>query len=58
MSRSCYPSLLTGEIIGYGPDHEPLVVEARPLARIGMVALDQAKDVYRKRFDVGRNSTR
>jgi hypothetical protein len=53
-----YPWLLTGDIIAYGPDHEPLVVEVRPLARIGMVALDQAKDLYRKRFDVGRTSTR
>jgi hypothetical protein len=51
-----YPWLLTGDVAGYGPDHEPLVVNVRPLARITSKALDQAKALYRSRFDVGRGS--
>jgi hypothetical protein len=51
-----YPWLLTGDVAGYGPDHEPLVVNVRPLARITTKALDQAKALYRSRFDVGRGS--
>ncbi|TCO42507.1 hypothetical protein EV646_113129 [Kribbella antiqua] len=52
-----YPWLLTGEIAGYGPDHEPLVVQVRPLARITTRALNQAKALYQQRFTVGRDST-
>jgi hypothetical protein len=51
-----YPWLLTGEVAGWGPDHEPLVVEVRPLARIGQEALDQARSLYHQRFHVGRDS--
>jgi hypothetical protein len=51
-----YPWLLTGDVAGYGPDHEPLVVNVRPLARITAKALDQAKALYRSRFNVGRGS--
>jgi hypothetical protein len=51
-----YPWLLTGEVAGWGPDHEPLVVEVRPLARIGRQALDEARVLYHERFDVGRDS--
>jgi hypothetical protein len=52
-----YPWLLTGDVAGYGPDHEPLVIRVRPLARISAKALDQAKALYHERFDVGRGST-
>jgi hypothetical protein len=52
-----YPWLLTGEVAGHGPDHEPLVVNVRPLARITDKALGQAKVLYRQRFDLGRDST-
>jgi hypothetical protein len=52
-----YAWLLTGDLVGHGPDHEPLVVNVRPLARITAKALDQAKALYRQRFDVGRDST-
>ncbi|GAA1599851.1 MULTISPECIES: DUF6098 family protein [Kribbella] len=55
--RDRYPWLLTGQIAGYGPDHEPLIVNARPLARIGSKALRQAESVYRQHFRVGQDST-
>jgi Family of unknown function (DUF6098) len=51
-----YPWLLTGAVVGQGPDHEPLVVEVQPVARIGNTALNQAQDTYRRRFDVGQDS--
>jgi len=50
------PWLLTGEVSGTGPDHEPLVVKPRPLAWIGSRALAQAVQVYSTRFDVARDS--
>ncbi|WP_350278748.1 DUF6098 family protein [Kribbella sp. HUAS MG21] len=52
-----YPWLLTGEVAGYGPDHEPLLVRVRPLAKISAEALEQAKDHYVRTFDVGKDST-
>ncbi|GAA3100244.1 hypothetical protein JOF29_003146 [Kribbella aluminosa] len=52
-----YPWLLTGDIAGYGPDHEPLLVNVRPLARITPPLLDQARTVYEQHFHVGKNST-
>lgn len=50
------PWVLTGEIVGYGPDHEPLVAQVVPLAWIGARALQQARAHYRDRFHVGRDS--
>jgi len=51
-----YPWLLTARVVGQGPDHEPLVVEVVPLARISPAALGQARQRYHQRFDVGQGS--
>jgi hypothetical protein len=51
-----FPWLLTGEIAGWGPDHEPVVVEVRPLARVSQEALDEAQQLYQERFKVGKDS--
>jgi hypothetical protein len=51
-----FPWLLTGEIAGWGPDHEPLVVEVQPLARVSQEALDEAQQLYQERFKVGKDS--
>jgi hypothetical protein len=51
------PWVLTGEVVGYGPDHEPLIGAVQPLAWIGERALEQASKRYHERFDVGRDST-
>jgi len=51
-----YPWLLTGRVVGNGPDHEPLVVEVSPVARIGRAALAEARRAYQERFDVGEDS--
>jgi hypothetical protein len=51
-----FPWLLTGRIVGRGPDHEPLVIDMRPVARIGDSALKTALQIYRERFNVGDDS--
>jgi hypothetical protein len=48
--------LLTGRIVGRGADHEPLVVDMRPVARIGDSALRTALQINNERFDVGDDS--
>lgn len=50
------PWILTGDVVGNGPDHEPLVSSVEPIAWIGERALRQARECYRDRFDVGRSS--
>lgn len=54
--RSRRPWLLTGRVVGNGPDHEPLVADIAPIAWIGETALKQAKALYLNRFRVGRDS--
>jgi hypothetical protein len=50
------PWILTGRIAGYGPDHEPLVVDVEPIAWIGERVVTQARRCYYERFEVGRDS--
>jgi hypothetical protein len=51
-----FPWLLAARVAGQGPDHEPIVVDVRPVARIGENALKHAEELYQNRFDVGRDS--
>jgi hypothetical protein len=51
-----FPWLLTGQIVGYGPDHEPLVCEVTPIARVGEKALERARRLYEERFEVAQDS--
>jgi hypothetical protein len=51
-----FPWLLTGDKVGWGPDHEPLVRMRQPLARVGRWALDEARHLYEVRFEVGKDS--
>jgi hypothetical protein len=48
--------LMTGRVVGQGPDHEPLVVDVVPVAQISDKALDQAGRWYDEHFKVGRDS--
>jgi Family of unknown function (DUF6098) len=48
--------LLVGEVVGRGPDHEPLIGEFEPLAWLDRAVVGQAHHHYRARFDVGRSS--
>lgn len=45
---------LTGDIVGRGPDCEPLLRGVTPLARIDDGAVDEAAAHYAARFDAGR----
>ncbi|MEU4344070.1 DUF6098 family protein [Nocardia sp. NPDC023852] len=51
-----FPWLLTGRIAGFGPDHEPLIADPVPLARISGPAVEEATTVYREAFRVGQDS--
>jgi hypothetical protein len=51
-----FPWLLTGRVVGFGPDHEPLVMDIKPVARVGEAALARAREIYESRFDVARSS--
>ncbi|GAA4430416.1 hypothetical protein GCM10023169_33830 [Georgenia halophila] len=46
--------LLTGKMVGRGPDCEPLLSDVAALAVISPKCQDQAKDVYEKAFEPGR----
>jgi Family of unknown function (DUF6098) len=51
-----FPWLLEGRVVGRGPDHEPVVVDPEPVARIGPAALTEAQRRYHARFEVGEDS--
>jgi hypothetical protein len=46
--------VLTGEVVDFGPDNEPLLVEVRPIAWLTAELVAEAQDRYRRRMDVGR----
>lgn len=51
-----YAWILTGQVVGMGPDHEPLVAQPRPLATLSDTLIQQAQQHYHERFDVGQDS--
>src|SRR3954453_2319616 len=51
-----FPWLLSGRPVGNGPDHEPLVDQVRPIARVGDEALREAVHPYHERFTPGQDS--
>lgn len=46
--------LLTGVIVGHGPDCEPLRVDTMAIASVSRRALDEAAEHYHHVFDAGR----
>ncbi len=52
-----YAWLLTGQVAGAGPDHEPLLTGIKPLARLSPDVIAEAARLYHERFHVGRDST-
>ena len=50
------PWILLGRVVGNGPDHEPLVVDVKPLGWIGPHAVQEAQERYRRAFNAGRGS--
>ncbi|MEU6969073.1 DUF6098 family protein [Kitasatospora aureofaciens] len=60
LAESCpqrRPWVLTGRVVGAGPDHEPLIADPLPLAWLGRNVLDEAVRRYQERFTPGRDST-
>jgi hypothetical protein len=55
-AASRIPWLLTGRPVGNGPDHEPLVDQVRPVARVGDEAIREAVRLYHERFNPGEDS--
>jgi hypothetical protein len=45
------PWLLTGRVVGAGPDCEPLIADPEPLAWVDDAVVDEADEVYTTRFD-------
>ena len=48
------PWVLRGEIVGRGPDNEPLLGDVEPIAVLSDEVLSEAKQRYHEVFDVGR----
>ena len=49
--------VLTGRTVARGPDNEPLVADAKPVAWLSDDLIRQAKKLYKERFDVAQDST-
>ncbi|MFL6076726.1 MAG: DUF6098 family protein [Mycobacteriales bacterium] len=49
--------VLGGRVAGQGPDHEPLIRGAEPVAWLSTGLVDEARKRYEDRFDVGEDST-
>jgi Family of unknown function (DUF6098) len=48
--------VLAGREVARGPDDEPLVADPRPLAILSTSVVEQARQHYHERFEVGRDS--
>jgi hypothetical protein len=48
--------LLRGREVARGPDHEPVIADVTPIAIIDDRVIDHARQIYRDRFDTGRDS--
>jgi hypothetical protein len=48
------PWVLTGEVIDFGPDNEPLLVGVRPIAWLSDELVDEARRRYRQNMAAGR----
>lgn len=49
------PWLLTGQVADFGPDNEPLLVAAEPIAWLSSDLVTEAYRRYRARLDAGRS---
>ena len=48
--------LVSGPVVAYGPDHEPLLDDLLALARLSDRLVADAVSLYHRAFRVGRNS--
>ncbi|WP_019816388.1 DUF6098 family protein [Saccharomonospora saliphila] len=47
------PWLLSGRVVDIGPDNEPLLVDARPVAWVGAELVEEARTRYARRLTPG-----
>jgi hypothetical protein len=57
MTPERFPWALTGEIVGRGPDCEPLLDATVPVASIDRAVVDEAAALYERVFDPGNDGT-
>jgi hypothetical protein len=50
--------VLRGPVVARGPDNEPLVWPAEPVAMLAESVLDEARTCYEREFEAGRDSRR
>lgn len=57
MTPQRFPWALTGEVVGRGPDCEPLLAATVPVASIDGAVVDEAAALYARVFDAGNDGT-
>lgn len=57
MTPERFPWLLTGEVVGRGPDCEPLLVDVVPAASVDPLVVEEAGRLYSAVFDAGDDGT-
>jgi len=57
MTPGRVPWLLTGRVVGRGPDCEPLLVDVVPAASVDPQVVHEAGRLYREAFDAGDDGT-
>ncbi|MFL6143752.1 MAG: DUF6098 family protein [Labedaea sp.] len=55
MHEGARPWVLTGAVVDFGPDNEPLLVNLEPIAWLSPGLVDEAHRHYRERLDAGRS---
>lgn len=49
--------VLTGPVVARGPDSEPLIDPVTPVALLDDELIEEAKELYHRAFEVGKDST-
>jgi hypothetical protein len=58
LDEGARPWVLTGEVVDFGPDNEPLLVDVRPIAWLSPELVAEAERRYRQRMNVGQGGPR
>jgi hypothetical protein len=54
LDEGARPWVLTGRVVDFGPDNEPLLVDLQPIAWLSDELLDTARTHYREQLDAGQ----
>lgn len=58
LDEGARPWVLTGRVIDFGPDNEPLLTDVKPIAWLSTELLAAADKHYREQLDAGRDTHR